>query len=170
LERNTKESQQANASSSFREILSIFQRYCAYQDRCRFDITSKFEDLGLTDEHLEGVIKELEEEGFLNEERFARMFVRGHFRKNKWGRIKIKQALQQKNIPFTIIQDALKEVEEKYDATLYELLEKKLATIKGVQDKAVIWNKLQRMGLQKGYEGSLVFSCIKQILLQKGLN
>jgi regulatory protein len=104
------------------------------------------------------------QENFLNEERFARSFVRGKFRIKKWGKIKIKQELKFKEISTPIIKIALTEIDEqKYIATIYEVAEKKLKLLKE-PDKFKKKRKLADFLLRKGYESNLVYEVANELL------
>jgi regulatory protein len=74
------------------------QRYCAYQERCHSEVRSKLLEIGMRGTELEEVIAMLIQEGFLNEERFARLYARSKFRQVQWGRVKIELALKQKQV------------------------------------------------------------------------
>ena len=112
----------------------------------------------------EQIIIQLMQEDFLNEERFARSFVRGKFRIKKWGKIKIKQELKFREISSPIIKIALTEIkQEKYTATLYELAEKKLNLLKE-PDTFKKKRKLADFLLRKGYESNLVYEVVNELL------
>ena len=68
------------------------QRYCAFQDRCHLEVRRKLLDLGIYGQDLEGIIVQLIEDNFLDEERFARSFARGKFQIKGWGRVRIRRS------------------------------------------------------------------------------
>lgn len=112
----------------------------------------------------EQIIMKLMLEGFLNEERFARSFVRGKFRIKKWGRNKIKQELKFREISAPLIKIAFTEIDEEiYLSTLSELAEKKLNLIKEL-DPIKRKKKLINYLLQKGYEPQLIFDVTKALI------
>lgn len=112
----------------------------------------------------EQIIIQLMQEDFLNEERFARSFVRGKFRIKKWGRIKIKQELKFREISSPIIKLAFTEIEEKdYLSTLYNVAEKKLRLIKE-KDPYKRRKKLTDFLLRKGYESALVYDTVNGLI------
>ena len=71
-------------------MLSKIRKYCDYQERCHQEVRYQLIKLGARGDILEKIIGQLVEEGFLDEERFARAFARGKFRNNLWGRQKIR--------------------------------------------------------------------------------
>lgn len=100
----------------------------------------------------------------MNEERFARSFVRGKFRIKKWGKIKITQELKFREISTPVIKLGLSEISEKdYRKTLYELAEKKLEKIQE-PNSFKKKKKLSDHLLRKGYENSLVFDCVNSLI------
>lgn len=139
-------------------ILSKLQRYCAYQDRCEKEVRNKLFELKVYGEEQEEIINQLKQERFLDEIRYAESFVRGKFRMKKWGRVRIVNELKFKNIKDSFIKNGLKEIDEKdYLATLTELLNKKLKSLKGA-NAYIAKNKTATYLINKGYERDLVWS------------
>ena len=79
-------------------FLEKMKKYCSYQERSHADVNKKLYELQLDAELRDEITYELIQQNFLNEERFARAIVRGKFRMNDWGKIKIKQQLKQHHI------------------------------------------------------------------------
>ncbi len=94
------------------EALEKLKRYCAYQDRCHQEVRYKILEYGVFGDDLEELISALIQDDFLNEERFARSYVRGKFRFKKWGRNKIIQNLKNKQVSPYCIKKGLEEIEE----------------------------------------------------------
>lgn len=154
--------QQKKAKYSFLEAKSKLEAFCAYQERCVQEIENKLRDWGINGEQVDFIVADLISNNFLNEERFASAFVSGKMRIKKWGRIKIKQHLKQKNISSYSLNKALKEIdEEEYLNNLNSLTEKKirLTKAKSKWDKRM---KVQRYLLSKGYETNLVLESLKE--------
>ncbi len=151
-------------SYTVKEATIKLMQYCAYRDRSHKEVEEKLREMNMIPAAQEQIIMELMQEDFLNEERFARSFVRGKFRIKKWGKIKIKQELKFKEISAPIIKIALAEIDQqKYTATFYELAEKKLRLIKE-DDKFKKKRKLADFLLRKGYESNLVYETINELL------
>ena len=132
-------------------------QYCAYRDRSQKEVEDKLLEMRMIPEAREQIIIKLMQEDFLNEERFARSFVRGKFRIKKWGRIRIKQELKLRDISTPIIKLAMTEIDEKqYVQTLNDLAEKKLNLLKE-PNELKRRKKLADHLLQKGYEAGLVY-------------
>ena len=141
-------------------------QYCAYRDRSQKEVEDKLIEMRMIPAAREEIIIKLMQEKFLNEERFARSFVRGKFRIKKWGRHKIKQELKLREISSPIIKLAMTEIKEQdYRSTLYTLAEKKLALLTE-KDKFKRKKKLSDHLLRKGYEASLVFEISDELTSQ----
>lgn len=160
MEQNNK----AHKTYTVKEATLKLMQFCAYRDRSQKEVEEKLRELRMIPEACEQIIIHLMQEGFLNEERFARSFVRGKFRIKKWGRIKLKQELKQREISAPIIKLALTEInEEEYQSTLFTLAEKKSFLINEPNPyKKKI--KLTDHLLRKGYESNLVYEMVNHLL------
>ncbi|MEL6923004.1 MAG: regulatory protein RecX [Bacteroidota bacterium] len=147
---------------TYEQALQKLQRYCAYQDRCHSEVRSKLIDLGVYGDRLEEIMAELITDNFLNEERFARSYVRGKFRMKQWGRNRIKQELKLRKISAYCIKKGLSEIEEEeYLQTLNKLLTKKDKLLKE-PNQFKRNSKLANYVIGKGYESKLVWATIKK--------
>ena len=109
-------------------------------------------------EFIDPIIEKLLEQDYINEERFARAFVKDKFRFNHWGRIKIKTHLRALGISSENIAKAMDEIDEdEYAEILDEIVEKKRKTIKKGTDLEVR-AKLLRHALSRGFEYNLIAS------------
>lgn len=155
---NTYEEQKA-------QVLSKLRLYCARQERCRQDIERKLRTYELPYRLWDEVIAYLIEEGYLNEERFAKAYVSGKFRMNQWGRYKIRQGLKEKGISPPNIRIGLEEIEEnRYRETLSKLIQKKYDRLS--RDKDNPWKRRQKLMaycVRKGFEIELVKELLGEI-------
>ena len=128
------------------------KHYCAYSERCHYDVREKLFSMGLVKKDVETLLSRLIEEDHLNEERFAILFAGGHFRQKKWGRAKIVYALRQKRVSEHNIKRGLKEITEAdYLGSLTKLAAAKWKSLKGEQYLSRE-AKTNAYLLQKGYE------------------
>jgi regulatory protein len=137
--------------------------FCSYQERCISDVEKKLKDLVVQSKLIPGIINQLQQDGYLNEERFSRAFAGGKFRLNKWGRSKIEFEMKIRGIPELIIQEGMTEIDDsEYLQTLKELMIHKLNEIKS--DKNVhIREKIINFAYGKGYEMELILGLIKEM-------
>jgi regulatory protein len=150
-------------SYTVKEATIKLMQFCAYRDRSQKEVEEKLIDMRMIPAAREKIIIQLMQENFLNEERFARSFARGKFRIKKWGRIKIKQQLKQREISSPIIKLAMEEIEDEvYYQTLYDIAEKKISLIK----EADVYKKKMKLInflLQRGYESHLVYQVSEEV-------
>jgi regulatory protein len=145
------------------EATKLLENYCAYQERCHKEVEQKLYDLKLIPEAKEKIILHLLQFNYLNEERYAKAFVRGKFSIKKWGKQRIINELKFRNISTYNINTALKEIDENdYFQSLEKLAQKKLPLIKE-SNKFKKSSKLANYLISKGYESELVFKVVKSI-------
>ncbi|MGN6297277.1 MAG: regulatory protein RecX [Ginsengibacter sp.] len=146
------------------QSLPKIKQYCAYQERCHMEVREKLYSFGLHKNDVDEIISTLITENYLNEERFAIHFAGGKFRMKQWGKIKIKQALKQKQVSEYCIRKALKEIDNnEYRQTFFKLAEQKLKTLKQEKNIFIKKRKLQDFLMQKGYEREMITDAIKNM-------
>ena len=139
------------------EIREKLAKYCAYQDRCHWEVENKLNEFHLIPEAKDEIIIYLVQNNFLNEERFAKSFARGKFNQKNWGRIKIKSELKKRKIPQKLIDFALKEIDaDIYFDRLADLFQKKKESLKSERESFKKQAKIRNYLLQKGYEHDLI--------------
>ena len=139
-------------------------RYCAYQERSHQEVKNKLFELGIQSSVVDELLAYLITEGFLNEERFAKVFAGGKFRIKKWGRIKITRALENKGLTKNCIRIGLKEIDEaNYHQVLEELLKSKISSIRE-SNAFVARDKVSKYAIQHGYEPELVWDKLKSLM------
>ena len=107
-------------SWSQEEAFEKLTTFCAYQDRCPWEIRRKLYDKGISDEPAKRLIEELIEEEFVNEERYARAFARGKFRLKKWGRNRIRMEIDPEEYYDTLLTQAEKKWENTHESDTYK--------------------------------------------------
>lgn len=132
------------------------RQYCAYQERSRFDVESKLYGWGLGTKQVMALCKQLEDEGFLNQERFVTAYVKGKFNRLGWGKVKIANSLRTKNVDQELVETALKELESLgYEDKIRELLQRKQATLTRLAPSEQR-RRMYAFALQRGFETELV--------------
>lgn len=145
------------------QILHKLETYCAYQERCHAEVSQKLHSLGAFRTDKLEIIAKLIDGNYLNEERFARAFVRGKHRIKHWGRIRIKQELKLRDISSRLIDAAMTEIDpDQYDKTFEMLCERTLNQLAG-QPLLKKKKKFSDYLLRKGYETFLVYDAAAQI-------
>lgn len=130
--------------------------FCLYRERSQKEAREKLLSYGLLPDIADTLLSELIQERYVDEERFARAFVRGKYKIKRWGRGRIKQALYPHQLSAYVLKKAFTEIEaEPYYANLQYLAEKRWPLTKAAntyQRKQKIFAYL----LRQGYEGDLI--------------
>jgi regulatory protein len=138
-------------------------RYCAYQERSHAEVRTKLQQLKCPPEEAEEVMVTLIEQGFLNEERFARAYARGKFNQKAWGKHKIRQGLRGKGIGESLVDLALAEEipEDLYQETLSREIRRHWGedTVPDYEEK----QKIRQHFIRRGFEWELVDEVIKDL-------
>ena len=144
------------------EALQKIAAFCTYQDRNQKEVEAKLREYGLDEDEAGEIIIRLSRENFLDEERYAQTFVRGHLRK-KWGRRRIMQELKQKGISDYCIKVGMKEIDgDEYYQNLVDLLEKKDRQEKE-SHPGKRRQKIQVYLMGKGYEQDLIKMALEDL-------
>jgi regulatory protein len=147
----------------YKTALNKAMAQCSRRELCESDIRIKLELWGLGENDTKKIISELRKENFINEERFAKAFVRDKFNYNKWGKVKIIYYLKAKMIPGNILKEALDSIDnEIYLKTMNELITTHKRTVKS-KNKYDLKAKLLRYGLSKGFESHLLYEILNDI-------
>lgn len=148
---------------SFLEALGKLEAFCAYQERCQFEVEQKMIGWTLSQEQKEQLIAHLIANRFIDEERFAEAFVSGKFRIKKWGKIKIKSHLKAKKVSEYSISKALNTIDgDEYYLTLINLATSKIAMIKE-KDEWIKKSKLIKFLSARGFEQDLIYDAINEM-------
>jgi regulatory protein len=151
-------------SFTVNEAKKKMEHYCAYQERCHKEVRQKLRDMHMIPEAIDVVIAHLLEHNFLNEERFAKTFVKGKFTIKKWGRRRLTLALKQKEVSKYTINIAMSTIGDgEYIVTFNALAEKKLNSIK----ESNILKKKKKLAdylLYRGWEPHLVYDKVNELV------
>ena len=133
---------------------------CARAEHCQHEMLEKMRRWEMSDEAQARVMARLVKERYVDDERYARAFVRDKIRYNKWGRRKVEQALWQKRIDEDIRQQVLDEVDdEEYLSVLRPLLKQKRRSTKAASDYELN-QKLVRFALGRGFTYDIIRQCL----------
>lgn len=136
---------------------------CSKQEQSTGDILEKLRSWNIPDADAEQIIKTLHKEKFLDDNRYARFYVKDKFKFNRWGKIKISYMLRRKGIPGNIIQEALEVIEEEpYFQTCMDLIKNKSLS---VRDKNIFArkSKLFRFAAGRGFEPEIIHRVLNMI-------
>ena len=144
------------------QVLEKMAKYCAYQERCVKDVKDKLKSFDLPEKEKTKILDYLLDNRFVDNERFAKAFVRGKVNQSGWGVNKIRFHLMQKGIDKELIDEALGQTDEEvYRQRLIDILKTKSKTVKAASDYEKK-RKLAAYAMQKGFEGPLVWEVVKE--------
>ena len=133
---------------------------CAQAEHCEQEMRDKMKRWGIEPDAQDRVVARLVKERYVDNERYARAFVKDKIRYNKWGRRKVMQALWMKRIDDDIQRSVLDEIDDKeYIDVLVPLLKQKRKTIKAKSDYELN-QKLVRFALGRGFDFSIIRQCM----------
>ena len=145
------------------QVLDKMAKYCAYQERCVKEVRDKLKTYDIPQKDRDKILDYLLDNRFVNDERFAKSFVRGKVNQSGWGLNKIRFHLLQKGIAKDIIDEALGQTDEDlYRQRLIDILKVKSKTVKAENDYERK-RKLAAYAMQKGFEASLVWEVLKDL-------
>ena len=133
---------------------------CAQAEHCEQEMRDKMKRWEIDATTQDSIIARLVKERYIDNERYARAFVKDKIRYNKWGRRKVQQALWMKRIDDDIQRRVLDEIDEKeYLDVLIPLLKQKRKTIKA-QNEYELNQKLVRFALSRGFDFGIIRQCL----------
>jgi len=138
-------------------------QWCSRRELCKSEIKTRLLKAELSSEEIATIIQKLIDEKFIDENRFVKAFLHDKLEFQKWGLLKIKQALFFKGIPEEIISEALQGVDkETYFKKFEDIARIKWKSIKG-DNKFEIDQKLLRFLASKGVSIDDSYKILKRL-------
>jgi regulatory protein len=140
-------------------------KLCSQQEYAISDIRKKLISWELEEAQIEEILKNLQQEKFLDDYRYALAFVRDKMRFNKWGAAKIRLHLQARQVEGSIIDQAIKEGTEHIDQReiLRKELQKKMQQTKASGDYEMKM-KLLRFAYSRGFSMDLTNAVLDELI------
>ena len=133
---------------------------CASAEHCEYEMMEKMRKWEVEESDRERIMEYLRQAKFVDDERYARAFVKDKVRYNKWGRRKVEQGLWAKHIPEDIRQRVLDQVDDSlYKSVLTDLLKSKRRSNKADHDYEMN-RKLIKYALSRGFDYSIIRQCL----------
>lgn len=145
------------------KLLHKAQAICSKSEKCESDIITYLIKFDLPRNDIDSIIKDLLEEKFIDNSRYANFYVNDKFKFNKWGKTKIRYSLRQKQIDDHIINDALLQIDDDlYMETLKTIMEQKSKSIKKSNDKLKTKASIIRFATSRGFEYGLIMNILNE--------
>jgi regulatory protein len=133
---------------------------CAQAEHCQQEMRDKMKRWGIDAATQDRIVARLVKERYVDDERYARAFVKDKIRYNKWGRRKVQQGLWLKHIDDDIQERVLSEVDDsEYLSILRPLLKQKAKGIRAENDYERN-QKLVRFALGRGFTFDIIRQCL----------
>lgn len=156
--------QDKHQSYTIEEAKRAIERYCAYQERCHMEVTTKLKQMGMIDDAIDQIIPHLLQHNFLNETRFAKVFAGGKFRIKQWGKVRIVRELKMRGLNKRTIDIGLAEIPDvDYMETFNTLSRKRNDQL--TEDN--IYKRRKKLAdylLYRGWESHLVYAKAKELI------
>jgi regulatory protein len=153
------------SANTFNELKTRLERYCAYQERCHQEVQTKLRQLGAFRDDTDAVISHLIQNDYLNETRFAMLYVRSKFSIKKWGKKRIVNELKQRKITSYNIDKALAQItEEDYLLTFDTLAQKRWDQL--IRNKESLPQRRKKWVSylhSRGWENDLIFDALNKL-------
>lgn len=143
------------------QALARIEAFCAYRERSPQEVRQKLDTFGLETADRDQILNLLLDEGWYEENRYARLFASGKLRINHWGKIRIRAELQLAGVRPEAVRAAIAAIDaEEYADILKKLALKKLETMPdGPAPQRIA--KCAAYLIGKGFEPELVFDAVK---------
>ncbi len=147
---------QKSEAVDFKAALRRAAELCSRQEQCTAQIREKLKRWNLDDEDVERILEKLQDERFIDDQRYASFFVKDKFKINQWGKVKIAYMLRQKGIRENDIQEALNQIDEDtYFQCCAALIQRKSASLKE-KNLFARKGKLYKFAAGRGFEPDLI--------------
>lgn len=134
---------------------------CASRECCLYDIREALRRWGVENSESREILEYLEQEGYIDEARYACAYAHDKAHYDRWGRLKIQAALRMKGISDSDIRQGLNRIPDAvFHANLRAVLEAKRRVLHE-DDPRKIQEKLARYAISRGYEPRLVFELLE---------
>jgi len=146
-----------------KKVLSRLEAQCAKRECCTKDIKAKAlaameGDAAAAD----GVVASLQEEGYLDDRRYASAFAREMSSLTGWGPVKIRFALRAKGMSDDVIDSALRDRDEEVASERLEaLVRQKYRSVAEEKDCKL---RLLRYALGRGYQYDEVAPVVEMVI------
>lgn len=142
------------------EALFRLTTLCSQAEHCSWEMTEKMRHWELSAEAQVRIMAYLVSEGYIDETRYCRAFIRDKIRHNKWGSRKVEQALMAKRISRDIYLPVLNETDDAdYLEVLRPLLKARRRQLGSMSDYE-LRGRLVRFAMSRGFTFDIIRQCL----------
>lgn len=133
-------------------FLSRAERYCALEDRCSSAVLKKMIEWGCDETSAQSLLSHLQNDGFVDDERFVLRYCESKIRLQKWGPRKILFELRSKGISSELAAQGMSVVPlDEQQEILLALAQRKWADTRCADPRAH-WSKVVNFLLSRGFD------------------
>ena len=139
---------------------------CARAEHCTQELRDKLWVWGVSRDVAERILARLQDDGFVDDRRFARAYASDKVKFSRWGRRKLQVMLSRKRISSEDIAAAIEEIDEAvYEENLRHLLILKAASLTSDSEAHTHEGrvKLFRFAVSRGYEPEMCGRFIREM-------
>lgn len=137
---------------------------CAASEHCRQEMLDKCKAWGLTPDAAERVVGQLVGERFVDDNRFAPLYVRDKARFGGWGPVKVRAQLRAKGIDDETASSAIEAFDkDEWDEILLHALRQKLRTTKK-DDPRKLFASMVRFGMRRGFDYASIRHALDKLI------
>ena len=138
-------------------IENKIEMYCSRAEQCRFSVRKKLQSWGVPNAEISRILENLEDERFIDEQRYTSAFVNDKIKFGHCGKQKIRFELRQHGIPEALIKKAFDEVpEELYEDVLKQVAQQKWEKLANEENLFLRRQKLTAFLLSRGFEMEMI--------------
>lgn len=138
------------------------EKLCSRAEYSQTEIMKKLIGWGLTASKAKTIVDQLVDDGFINDERFARAYISDKVESARWGLRKIYVSLRAKGLDHETIKEALEDIDKDlYERNMIDLIKAKGATI----DSPYSYEgktKILRFMMSRGFESGSVIKVLNR--------
>lgn len=146
------------------EATARLEEKCVLSEQSTGEALATLRKWGIVGQTAFDIVQSLVDRRFIDDERFARAYVRDKFLYARWGRVKIRQALRLKGVEQEFIADALAgEIDpEEYSDTIVNLTRAKLRQLPEGLSNQELMSRLIRFLSGRGFEPHEIMSTFRE--------
>lgn len=136
---------------------------CAGAEQCAADIRSKILKQGFSTDEAERMITYLQQNRYLDDNRYARAYAIDKVRFSGWGRMKVRMGLRAKGMGDAVISQAMEYIPDaEYEDALNKVMmvKAKSLDLSDVKDR----QKLYRYLASRGFESQLIIRAMRKLM------
>lgn len=146
-----------------KKAINAALNFLSYRQRSERELRNKLNEKGYEENYIERALSYCKEQNYIDDESFARSFVKDKINLNQLGSHRLERELKLKGISDAIIESVLVEDKEEEYERAFIIAKKKYSTYKD-DDRNKVYRKLGGFLQRKGYSFEIVNKILKELL------